>query len=453
MDLEPDVLVIGGGMAGLVAGTVAAQDGLDVLLIRRGQGSTAMSSGAIDICGYMRGATVHFESPIEAIQTITRVHPLHPYSIIAYDEGGIVPEKSIKYIKDATNWLKKQLARSIAAIEGDLSRNLMQLTQIGTTKPTCFVQGSMVHPGLYDNDSRPLFVGIRGHSDFNAAITANTFLQYRMDIDMAPRIVLNEMIDLSPHGRHHNIASIEIARFLDTEEGLEKITSILKNEVKRTGATHVVLPAVLGIERAIDNAKHLSKETQATVFETLAFPPSVPGLRLQMALDRIFQASGGTLILGHKAVSGVFKGETLVEVKASGPKRKISIRPKAAVLATGKFISEGLLGSQKGVREPLFGLVTVTGEFYDASEEYPRRHTRPIPFTNRGHDIFQFGVPVDENLRPVDYNGRAKAENLFAAGAIIAGYDFSSEKSGLGVALTTGYVAGEKVIRNIRSDI
>jgi len=37
MDIEADLLVIGGGMAGLVAGTVAAESGLNTILVRKGQ--------------------------------------------------------------------------------------------------------------------------------------------------------------------------------------------------------------------------------------------------------------------------------------------------------------------------------------------------------------------------------------------------------------------------------
>ena len=59
-----DVLVIGGGMAGLVAGISAAESGASVLVVRKGEGATTMSSGAIDIAGYMVGGTAHFLSPL-----------------------------------------------------------------------------------------------------------------------------------------------------------------------------------------------------------------------------------------------------------------------------------------------------------------------------------------------------------------------------------------------------
>ena len=60
MKLESDLLVIGGGMAGLVAGTVAVESGAEVLLLRKGQSATACSSGSIDIIGYLPDATEPF---------------------------------------------------------------------------------------------------------------------------------------------------------------------------------------------------------------------------------------------------------------------------------------------------------------------------------------------------------------------------------------------------------
>jgi len=44
-----DVLVIGGGMAGAVAASKAADLGREVAVVRKGYGATALSSGVIDI--------------------------------------------------------------------------------------------------------------------------------------------------------------------------------------------------------------------------------------------------------------------------------------------------------------------------------------------------------------------------------------------------------------------
>ncbi len=453
MILEPDVLVIGGGMAGLTAGTVAVKAGLDTVIIRAGQGATALSSGAIDVAGYLRGGTVPIASPLEGVVAMTNVHTLHPYSIIAYDDDeGIVPERAVRRVENAVMWLHELLKDSPASSIGDLRTNRMQLTQLGTVKPTCLVQESMDHKGLFDDGSKVLFMGVRGLPDFHASIAAKTFLQYQILQEGESRVVLNETVDISPHGRPYNITQIELARYLDTADGRDQLLYLLEREVHKTGATHVALPAVLGLTNAQENVKRYCKEVGAIVFETLALPPSVPGVRLQTALDTRFQECGGTLLPGYRAVSGHFETNRLTEVVAKGPRREITIRPKAVILATGKFIGEGLSGTEHGVRENLFGLVTVTDEYYDASEILPKRYTEITPLATSGHKIFQFGVAVDNDLRPVDVEGEPQAENLFAAGSILAGYNYSAEKSGLGVALVTGHVAGENAIRHVRRD-
>ena len=44
--MNPDIIIIGGGMAGAAAAIAAKTKGADVTLIRKGYGSTALSSGA-----------------------------------------------------------------------------------------------------------------------------------------------------------------------------------------------------------------------------------------------------------------------------------------------------------------------------------------------------------------------------------------------------------------------
>ncbi len=66
MDLEADILVVGGGLAGIVAGTVAAENGVSTIVARKGLGATEYSSGAIDILGYLPGSFIPFSSSSKA---------------------------------------------------------------------------------------------------------------------------------------------------------------------------------------------------------------------------------------------------------------------------------------------------------------------------------------------------------------------------------------------------
>src|SRR5579862_772447 len=70
----PEVVVVGGGLAGCSAAATAARAGLGVALVRRGPAATAVSSGALDLV-----------PPAEALDPggwlgrLAREVPDHPY--------------------------------------------------------------------------------------------------------------------------------------------------------------------------------------------------------------------------------------------------------------------------------------------------------------------------------------------------------------------------------------
>lgn len=51
-----DVIVVGAGFSGLIAAVRARERGRKVLVLARGHGLLALSSGCIDILGYLPGA-------------------------------------------------------------------------------------------------------------------------------------------------------------------------------------------------------------------------------------------------------------------------------------------------------------------------------------------------------------------------------------------------------------
>jgi glycerol-3-phosphate dehydrogenase subunit B len=93
--------------------------------------------------------------------------------------------------------------------------------------------------------------------------------------------------------------------------------------------------------------------------------------------------------------------------------------------------------------EPLLDLaVYYQGE--PIREAYPRlRHLEyvdPAP-------AFRTGLLTDGECRPVDEQGRAAFENLFAAGSVLGGYDYAAGGCGFGVPLLTGWRAGDAAAR------
>jgi glycerol-3-phosphate dehydrogenase subunit B len=450
MDLEADLVVIGGGMAGLVAGTIAAEAGFNVVLIRKGQSATAYSSGAIDVIGYLPLASEPFSSPEEGLFALSRLYPLHPYSVIGYDESiepENIPDIIVERIRETISWLKAHLEGTMAPIMGEFDTNIHPITILGTTKPTCLIQKTMDSGDLNEReDSVLLFVGISGYADFNPSAAAQTYLEDRMAIGGSPRKVAHCMLQVMPFGKPYNLSSIELARHLDHEDSVEAIAEQLKEHIEQVGATHIAFPPILGIRNALKNKMKLEEMTGTTVFELLGFPPSIPGQRLQKSLEAIFEKSGGKLLQGHQATSYQVDDRVLKSITATSPRRHIKIDAKAFLLATGKYIGGGIAGDETGLKETVFGLMPVTGDYHSAIGIVPSRSTSTLSISPMGQPIQSCGLSIDPRFRPVTEEGTEWAENLFAAGAVLAGYNYSIEKSGLGVAAASSYNAAKNII-------
>ncbi len=454
MKLKSDILVIGGGMAGLVAGIIAAESGATTLLLRKGQSATAYSSGAIDIIGYLPEATEPFSAPSEGLAAIAGLYPLHPYGVVGYGDN-VAPEEVvdtiIERVRDSVVWLKDHLEGTIASVVGDFQSNFSPISILGTTKPTCLVQTTMNPGDIHEReDSVLLFAGITGYPDFNPSSASKTYLEDRIAMGQPPHKVGFCMTKIMPFGKSFNISSIEIARHLDHKGSIETLAEQIDVQVKRIGATHVAIPPVLGIRHALKSKLELEKAIGAEVFELLGFPPSIPGLRLQLALEEVYTKAGGKLLAGHEAISSSRKGKTINSILARSPRREISIDTKAIILATGKYIGGGIAGNENGIRETVFDIMTVTGEYHSAKDIVPSRVTHRLEISPMGQQIQTCGLSIDPQFRPIREDGLEWAENVFAAGAVLAGYNYSVEKSGLGVALTSGYGAAMNAVDRIK---
>ncbi|MCX7707206.1 MAG: hypothetical protein N2204_04285, partial [Anaerolineae bacterium] len=125
------------------------------------------------------------------------------------------------------------------------------------------------------------------------------------------------------------------------------------------------------------------------------------------------------------------------------------------ILATGGLYGGGITSDYRGaLRETVFGLpLYVPGDmeewfnerFLPSAEtlhvEDPRQGAPSLQTPLQGHPIHLAGVRVNARMQPVDEAGRVVAENLRAAGRLLAGYDPITEGSTEGVWLATAYRA------------
>ena len=159
-------------------------------------------------------------------------------------------------------------------------------------------------------------------------------------------------------------------------------------------------------------------------FELLASPPSPHGWRLQQAI-------------AHSTVRAEISSfETARSRVISAKAAERNFRADAFVLATGRHIGGGIVGGRVAA-EPLLNL----GVFHDGSP-VARLGTRlqHMQYLDPAAEL-RAGLATDRWLHPLDGDGHAIYDNLYAAGAVLGGYDYSGP-CGFGVPILTGWLAG-----------
>jgi glycerol-3-phosphate dehydrogenase subunit B len=159
-------------------------------------------------------------------------------------------------------------------------------------------------------------------------------------------------------------------------------------------------------------------------FELLASPPSPHGWRLQQAIGL------GTI---QARIDGFESSAGRVTAARAADR---AFRADAFVLATGRHIGGGLRAGRTTV-EPLLGL----GVFHDGeTQEQLGTRLQHLKYLDAGEEM-RTGVMTDKRLHPLDESRNPPYSNVYAAGAVLGGYDYAGP-CGFGVPILTGWLAG-----------
>ncbi|HEY6104715.1 MAG TPA: anaerobic glycerol-3-phosphate dehydrogenase subunit B, partial [Anaeromyxobacteraceae bacterium] len=228
----------------------------------------------------------------------------------------------------------------------------------------------------------------------------------------------------------------ELARFLERPGAAEDLGAMLRRALPR-GAAAAVFPPVLGLTPGADVAGRIAAAAGVPVAETLSDVPSVPGLRLQSALEARLDAAGVEVLRGD-----------LREAKGPGAPASCAGREVLApawVLATGRFVGGGVV--RRGtLAESLLGIpVTAAEAFGDWGAHLAGRPAASLTHreSRAPQPLLSAGIASDRLFRPVDAHGEVIHERLFAAGAVLGGHEQAADGSGLGVGVFTGFLAGQ----------
>jgi len=419
--MKPDVVVVGGGMGGLAAGVALAERGAAVLVLAKGAGSLQLAPGTIDLLGY---AGERVTDPLRAIKALAERDPAHPYAQLGADA-----------VADATRWLISRVPDGPLApyrYVGTPEENMLLPTAIGVPRPSALVPETMA-AGDLRGGGRMVVVGFRGMKDFHPALLAENLAR----ATAGAMSVRATQID-PPPGLDGEPGTLRLARALDRPGVADAMAAALAAVGKDDEV--LALPAVLSVRDPDRVWQTLQRGAGRPVCEIPTLPPSVPGLRLFDTLRWLLRRAGGKLVTGSHVVGTKGTGDRVqaVRVQVSGGQRIYPTR--WVVLATGGVASGGLeLDADWRMRETALGL-DVAGV---PAPGQPRFTSRYLD----AHPLSRAGIAADRELRPLDARGRRRWENVLVVGAALAGAEPWREKSGEGIALTSGHRAAQLILQ------
>lgn len=409
-----DVIVVGAGMAGLVAAIRLRKAGASVTLVSKGVGGIQLGQGSIDVLGY---APERVADPLALLGEFAEAHPEHPYATLDADAVRL----GVEYLRELLPGL----------LVGDADRNVLLPTAAGALRPTALIQPSMAE-GVVRAGNKYVFVGLKQLKDFWPELIAGNVA--RTPVPSGGRLEARAVwLDMPARGTAADSSPLTYARAMDEPGYRTKFVTDLKRVVQP--GEIVGVPGVLGMSDRGAFAD-IREQLGQPIFEISTIPPSVPGMRINDELVRIATALRVRMIKGSKVLSAVTEGSRIAGLVVGTTGRPTTFRADHVVFAPGGFESGALaIDSHMRVHEPALDLPVEApqGDLFVAD------HNAPQP-------AFSSGVRTDKGMRVLDSSGVVVHDNLHAAGGILAGAYRWREKSGEGIALASAVRAADTIL-------
>ncbi|MFZ0724804.1 MAG: glycerol-3-phosphate dehydrogenase subunit GlpB [Desulfobacterales bacterium] len=407
------LMVIGAGMAGMAAALFAARR--HVSTVQAGLSAEIIyASGLIDLLG------VHpieegrrWRNPWAAIAAVSKSCPNHPFARLSRSDIRAALDEFIGFL--ATAGLPYRCYKN---------RNADVVTPVGSIKRTYAVPESMWRGAMAWHRKCPCLISdFHGMKGFSAR-QIQSVLKERWPALRSARVAFPDLpAELYPERMAH---ALELSR---TREQLAAVVRPLVKDAKMLG-----LPAICGTYQTSSVMADLQKKIGVPVFEIPTLPPAISGLRLKNAFEQSLPPLGVTTLYNKKVIRVQIDGGGRLIFDVGAREKEITVQAQAAILASGRFIGQGLTADRKRIRETIFDLTV--------SQPSTRRHWHRERFLDlKGHAINRAGLEIDESFRPLTADDRPVYENLYAAGSILAHCDWMRMKCGSGLAIATAYGA------------
>ena len=412
--MRMDTVIMGGGLSALTCGITLAKHGKRVAIVASGQSTLLFNGGSMELLGSIDGQEV--TAPLEAIATLP---DNHPYRKIGTER-----------IASLANEAKQLLDDAGINMEGRPDANHWRITPMGVAKPAWLTLSD--HMRIDDLSHLPAkrvaLMAIRGYLDQPNSMLAQGLRSLGMEV----KVVEFTTSDITSLRRSPSeMRATSLAKHLMSNSALQRVAEQIN--ALATEADLVLLPSVLG-QNDDNDFRTLQSMVNKPLRLVATLPPAVAGMRMQAQLRHYFRMLGGTYLMGDTAVSGTFDQDRLTAVTTA----KLGDMPLKAdhfVLATGSFVSRGLMADYERVYEPVLGV--------DVDADADRECWTRFGVLN-AQAYTQYGVATDNSLRCL-IEGKP-ITNLRAIGSVLSGHDAIKMGDGTGVSMLTALAAAHDII-------
>jgi len=412
--MRMDTIIMGGGLSGLTCGIALAKRGQRVTIIAGSQSTLMFNGGSMELLGNIDGKDV--TAPLEAIATLPQQHP---YIKIGTDRIAALAEEAGQLLADAGIYMS-----------GNATANHWRITPMGIAKPAWLTLSENLRIDDMKNlpAKRVALMCIRGFFDEPNGMLAQGLRDMGFEVQMR-EFTTDDITALrrSPS----EMRATSLAKHLVSSHALQRVADQINSLAG--DADMVLLPSVLGQTDGTD-ARALQDLCNKPLRFVATLPPAVVGMRMQTLLRHYFKMLGGNYLTGDSAIGGNFDGDKLLSV-STAKLDNMPLRATNFVLATGSFISRGIVANYERVYEPVFDLDVDAA----ADREQWTRFGVLEP-----QDYFGYGVATTSDLHCLRQG--KPVTNLHAIGSILSGHDAIKMGDGTGVSMLSALAVAHDIL-------
>lgn len=428
-----DVIIIGGGLAGLTCGIALQQQGKHCAIVNNGQAAMDFSSGSLDLLSQLPEGSEMAHSAVKNFAEIyphfAKQVPHHPYSLLGKAQ---VLAKAERF---------EQLAQALNLdLIGSHKENHFRVTPLGGLRRTWLSANSVPTLELEQNafpHQKIAVLGIEGYHDFQPQLLAANLKQNPQFAHCEVSIGYLHIPQLDQlRNNAREFRSVNISQVLEHKLAFGELVREIQQAAGNASA--VFLPACFGMS---DNHffNSLKQATGLNLFELPTLPPSLLGMRQRKALRDHFEKLGGVMLNGDKALRADIEDH---QVKALYTQlhQDDALIAEHFVLASGHYFSSGIVAEFERIIEPIFDLDIIGNGDFDNGNRLSwtkDRFSAPQPYQSAG-------VKINEKCQ-VQKCGQILT-NLYAIGSVIGGYNNLELGCSSGVAVVTALTVAEQIL-------